>query len=112
MEDFYPQIGNRISQLRKERGMTQETLAERLDVTVKHISAVERGISSLSLEKMVDVSRIFDCTMDYLILGAEYGMILDMLPPSVLDILKSGDSEEISLLIEYLSLYMKIRHKD
>ena len=58
MQNFHLAIGSRISGLRRLNGMTQEQLAEKLDITVKHVSSVERGQSSLSLEKLVDLSEI------------------------------------------------------
>lgn len=109
MDNLYQNIGQRISQLRKSRGITQEKLAEELDVTIKHVSAVERGVSSLSLEKMIEISKILDCTLDYLILGYDYNSRMNILPTSILNILNSNDNEEISLLLDYMNLYIKLR---
>lgn len=36
-------IGNRIKRLRKEQGITQEMLAEAVDVSPEHISRIESG---------------------------------------------------------------------
>ena len=112
MQNINQDIGKRISTLRKLHNITQESLAEKLDITIKHISSVERGISSLSLEKMIETSRILDCTLDYLILGKKYESTTDKLPASILNILESGDDGETSLLLEYLNLYTRLRHKD
>lgn len=109
MDNLYQNIGQRISQLRKLRGITQERLAEELDVTIKHVSAVERGVSSLSLEKMIEISKILDCTLDYLILGEDYSNLSNKLPTSILNILNSKDNDEISLLLDYMNLYIKLR---
>ena len=38
-------IGNRIKQLQLAASMTQEQLAERLEVSVGYVSQVERGIT-------------------------------------------------------------------
>ena len=114
--EFNAAIGSRIAKLRKEHDMTQEQLAERLDISIKHCSAVERGISSLSLEKLVDVSMLFDVTLDFLVkdnslntASIEYS--LTRLPHSITSILTSQDEDEIELLLEYLKLYTKIRNK-
>ena len=45
------QIGKNIAALRKSQKMTQEELAEELNISIKHCSSVERGKSCLSLEK-------------------------------------------------------------
>lgn len=107
-------IGSRIAKLRKEHNMTQEQLAERLDISIKHCSAVERGLSSLSLEKLVDVSILFDVSLDYLVKGnseSDFSIqhIWASLPQSITSALTSNDQTEIDLLLEYLRLYGKIR---
>ena len=109
MENLNEVIGKRIASLRRVRGLTQEVLAEKLDITVKHISSVERGVSSLSLDKMIEVSKILDCTMDYLVLGNDHKNAMDKLPVSVLNVLNSKDEDEISLLLDYLNLYGRLR---
>ena len=109
MENLNTSIGNRISQLCKRQGLTQEKLAEELDISHKHVSEVERGTSSLSLEKLIDAGKRLDCTMDYLILGNEKKDGTDLLPASILSILSSNDEREKELLLEYINLYTKIR---
>lgn len=108
MYDIYQNIGLRISRLRKEHKITQEKLAEELDISVKHMSSVERGISSLSLEKLIQVSKIFDCTLDYLILGKSEPD-LNMIPESIISVFSSRNEQEIQILLEYLRLYNKIK---
>jgi transcriptional regulator with XRE-family HTH domain len=41
-----PALGKAIRQLREERGMTQEALAQEAGVTVGHMSMIERGHSN------------------------------------------------------------------
>ena len=109
MENLNESIGKRISQLRKRQGLTQEKFAEEIDISIKHISAVERGTSSLSLEKLIDAAQHLDCTMDYLILGKAKKDGTDLLPASILSILSSDDEKEKELLLEYMNLYNKLR---
>jgi len=45
-------LGAQIQTLRKERGLTQETLAERIGRSVEFISNIERGISSPTVETL------------------------------------------------------------
>lgn len=109
MNNLYQDIGKRISQLRKFHGYTQEKLAEELDITIKHISSVERGLSSLSLEKMIEASQLLDCSLDYLILGKDNSNLLAKIPASIINILNSNKEDEIALLLSYLNLYCKLR---
>jgi transcriptional regulator with XRE-family HTH domain len=41
-----PALGKAIRQLREERGLTQEALAQEAGVTVGHMSMIERGHSN------------------------------------------------------------------
>ena len=109
MYDLYKDMGKRISELRRAHGFTQETFSVELDITAKHVSYVERGVSSLSLEKLVDACDILDCSLDYLVLGKDYTDTIGRLPASIVDILSSNDEEEIALLSEYLNLYSRLR---
>lgn len=65
------QIGKNIAALRKSQKMTQEELAEELNISIKHCSSVERGKSCLSLEKLISVCDIFDVSLDYLVGGRD-----------------------------------------
>lgn len=64
---LYVQIGKNIAKLRKGHDMKQAQLAKLLHISIKHCSSVERGRSSLSLEKMVTLCRFFDVSLDSLI---------------------------------------------
>ena len=109
MDYLIRNIGIRISQLRKDHGFTQEKLAEKLDITTKHVSAVERGVSSLSLEKIIEASKLFDCSLDYLVLGTNNSSNTTLLPPSILSVLSPNDEYEKAILLEYLNFYSKFR---
>jgi len=109
MENIYAEIGSRISRLRKQQGVTQDRLAKELDVTIKHVSEIERGLSSLSLPKLVHTAQFLDCSLDYLILGRDKDVITSLLPDSVMEILESSDEKERRLLDEYLRMFRKLR---
>lgn len=103
------EIGIRIHNLRKAHKLTQEALAEKLDVTVKHISAVERGLSSLSMDKFIQLCKIFDCNLDYLVRGAASSDDAAFFPASMIDIFHSNNKREIAMLNDYLQMYLKMR---
>ncbi len=50
-------LGARIKELRKRRGLTQEKLAEQVDLATNYISLIEVGRTSPSLETMENVAR-------------------------------------------------------
>lgn len=63
----YRIIGARIKGARNMRGLTQEKLAEQLDVSVGYVSQVERGITKISLDLLGNISTVLDCDIKDLI---------------------------------------------
>ena len=64
-------IADRIQQLRKTRGMSQEELADLVGVSRQAVSKWESEQSLPDLDKLVLLSEIFETTTDYLLKGVE-----------------------------------------
>lgn len=64
-------IGDRIQEIRKKKGLSQEDLANSIDVSRQAVSKWESGQSSPELEKIILLSEYFGVTTDYLIKGVE-----------------------------------------
>lgn len=60
-------LGNRIRIQRKKRGMSQMLLAEKLKLSATHISYIENGYRSLSLDAFVLLANVLNCTADELL---------------------------------------------
>lgn len=58
---------NRIKLLREELNMTQQELADRLDGAKSSIAMYENETRKPSLEVLVKLSEIFNCSIDYLL---------------------------------------------
>ena len=59
--------GDRIATLRKEKKLTQEELSIQLDVTRQSISKWESGVAIPEYDKLLKLSDIFSCSIDYLL---------------------------------------------
>lgn len=59
--------GEKISKLRKENNYTQEQLAELLGVSRQSISKYESDMVFPETEKLIRLSDLFGCTVDYLL---------------------------------------------
>ena len=57
----------RIAELRKEKGLNQTGLGLKLNVSQKMISAYESGIHQPSIETLIQMSKFFNVSVDYLI---------------------------------------------
>ncbi len=58
---------NRIKQLREENRWTQEHLASKLNCAISSIAMYEREDRKPSLEVLVKLSEIFNCSIDYIL---------------------------------------------
>lgn len=59
-------LGQKIKEIRKKRGLTQDFLAEKVGIDSKHLSRIECGKNSLSLNllyKICDVLNIEPCAL-------------------------------------------------
>ena len=62
-------MGERITELRKSKGLSQEELAEQLGVSRQSVSKWETGVSIPDTDKAIAMSRIFGVTADFLLTG-------------------------------------------
>jgi len=63
-------IGERFAELRRDRGMTQDQLAERLQVERETVSRFERGITDPSISKVLEICEILQAPVATLITRA------------------------------------------
>lgn len=60
-------LGEKIVKQRKELNYTQEQLADILGVSRQSISKWESDIAYPETEKLIELGKLFDCSMDYLL---------------------------------------------
>ena len=56
-----------LKALRLERGMTQQQVAEQIGVAKNAVSMWETGKRDPSFDKLIKLSDLFDCSVDYLL---------------------------------------------
>lgn len=72
-------LGQRLKQRREALKITQRQLAENLEVTPQHISAIEQDKRIPSLAFLTKLAEELGITIDYLVAGKE-GVITDAIP--------------------------------
>lgn len=80
-------LSENLQNLRKIKNMSQEELAEKLNVSRQAVSKWESGNGYPETEKIISICEIFDCSMDELVKGKitadikseknEYGEVMD-----------------------------------
>lgn len=63
-------FGQRLTRLRKQKGMTQEDVGSRLNITGQAVSKWENDISTPDITMLCSISELFDISLDEL-LGKE-----------------------------------------
>ena len=64
--DYY-EIGQKIRRVRKAHGLSQEELAERVNISTTHMSHIETGNTKLSLPVLVDIAATLEVRTDDLL---------------------------------------------
>jgi putative transcriptional regulator len=59
-----PTVGNRVKELRNERGWTQQQLADAVGVSRQSINSIERERYVPSLQLALTFARVFNCPTD------------------------------------------------
>ena len=63
-------LGARIAALRRETGLSQAQLAQKLQVSPSALGMYEQGRREPSMETVVAMARVFGVTTDYLLTGS------------------------------------------
>ena len=78
----YIDLGRRVKELRRKQNLTQEALAEKLDISTSFLGHIERGTRIASLETLVKLCIALDMDPNYL-LAASTGSLLRRVPESM-----------------------------
>ena len=95
-EDFIMKLSDKIVRLRKSNGMSQEELADKLGVSRQAISRWEMGTAMPDATNILQLSRLFQVTTDYL-LNDEYQSDNDL--PKVKEVKTDGIHQIMIFLI-------------
>lgn len=93
----YNIIGERLKQARLNKKLTQEKLAEKLDVSVAFLSRIERGSSLISLKRLNQICSILDIPEGEILNGVSKDSH-SYLNKDFSNLLKNCPPEKISLI--------------
>lgn len=72
MKIDYQEIGKRIRAIRKQKGLSQEQLAEMVDVGTSHVSHIENGHTKMSVQVLIKLSNALSVSTDELLCDHVY----------------------------------------
>ncbi len=96
----YCKIGQKIRKYRKAKGLSQEALAEKIGISVTHMSHIETGNTKLSLPVFVDIANALDVQTDDLILDVCSGR--NFAEKELMQILDSCDTNQIRIILDII----------
>lgn len=90
-------LGNRIKAERQSRGITQEKLAEKADISLNFMSLIENG-RNMSVDTLVKIAQALGVSVDYLLsdsIPLETNSIIDQITLNLSDL---SDDEKLFFL--------------
>lgn len=94
------EIGKRIQSRRKQQGLTQEQLADRMNVSIQMISNLERGNKAIRIDNLINLCQILDVSTDYILTGKETQDDFHALTARI-EALSQSNRKMIEVLIDY-----------
>ena len=64
---FLTSVGRRIAKARRDKGFSQALLAEKANISISHLSNIERGRKSLSAEVLFKIAEALQTSVDSLL---------------------------------------------
>lgn len=102
-------IGSIIKELREERGLRQEDVADRLNMNRANFSHYERGTATPPCDVLCKIADVFNVTTDY-ILGRESIDIVDDNIRSIVIGYKALAADDQFLINEVIKMMLKRRN--
>jgi len=95
----YNELGKRIKAARLAAGLTQEQLAERINLSSGHCAHVERGTTKVSLSALVSIANALNTTPDKLLIDNNYQATPYLLAEAQ-ELFEDCDPDEIYIILQ------------
>ena len=99
-ENILIEMGKRIQSRRRQLALTQEQLAEMMNVSIQMVSNLERGNKAIRIENLVNLCKILEVSTDYILTGSETAKEMNALTVRIAQ-LSEKDKKMIEMLVEY-----------
>ena len=108
MEIDYKAIGQRIKIARIKKGITQEAVADLIDITPAHMSNVETGKTKVSLPTLIEIANALSVSVDVLLCDN----VLASQKGEAKEIFEDCDEYEIRFLVDLLKCAKSAMRRD
>jgi transcriptional regulator with XRE-family HTH domain len=94
-------VGKLVAKKREAAGLTQEDVGERINLSVEGYARIERGITPLSVSRLVKLADIFGCSITELVIETSTGLTAQAQHiAGLLEGISSSDRDEIVKIVE------------
>ena len=100
----YKALGERIQQRRQQLGLSQQTAAEKLDLSTSFYSRVERGEKVASLETLIKIANAFGFSLDFLLQDSIDKTMTEELQAELSQIFNDKTTDQMRRLIDWLKV--------
>ena len=97
MEDFKKLVGDRIRQIRKEKGLSQEELGYKSDLHYTHIGAIERAEKNWSIDTLIKVANGLNVTVNELLVFPSKPEDIRILKKAIIAEIKESSPEALKI---------------
>lgn len=95
-------IGARIKSLRQGKGLTQETLAEKIGISSKYLSSIERGKENPTLDTLIQLALALEVELFEIFLYAHEVSNSKELKESIQSLIGEADVDRLRLATKLL----------
>lgn len=67
--ELFKRIGRTLAQRREARELTQDQVAEALEIGTEAVSRIERGITMPTVQRLAELTEVYDCGIDELLIA-------------------------------------------
>jgi len=101
-------ISDKIAILRKEKGLSQEALAEKLGVSRQSVSKWESGAALPDTDKIIAMSELFGVSTDYILKADEYETPAEDVSESAEEITPPSDGKKKKPVKKIIALVLAL----
>lgn len=106
----YQEIGLRIRNFRRAANLSQEELAEKIDISTTHMSHIETGNTKLSLPVLVSLSQVLHVSTDDLLFSHE-SKELPVTEKEIFGLLEDCSPKQTAALLDSLKALKEILNR-
>lgn len=99
----YYKLGNTIRELRNQKGYSQQTLAERADISINYLSHIENGLAKFSFPVLLNIINALESTPNRILLKCVKNE-KQILEYEFMDKINELSITKLEFLLKYLDL--------